>query len=210
MVHGCCLRGWRWGLDMGGVAAYGCLALLCPFCTSGSWAWCMGAVCAAGGGDEQVVVTAALQLHRCCWSYLKTSYLAAQRVCAIRPLCGLPVRGDLLFASYRRVSSRRLVQQGGDWVGGLIVSGVDCARGGQVRRDLAAGRLPPVQPFHAMAYPFSAELALAISAKCGPGSAVSSGSGSKNRLCSPSMRWHTPSQPSWRSPSAPSAALALL
>ncbi|KAK9849498.1 hypothetical protein WJX84_004868 [Apatococcus fuscideae] len=36
---------------------------------------------------------------------------------------------------------------------------------GEVRRDLAAGRLPPVQPFHAMAYPFSAELALAISAK---------------------------------------------
>lgn len=32
-----------------------------------------------------------------------------------------------------------------------------------VRRDLAAGRLPPVQPFHAMAYPFSADLALAIS-----------------------------------------------
>lgn len=35
----------------------------------------------------------------------------------------------------------------------------------QVRRDLAAGRLPPVQPFHAMAYPFSADLALAISSK---------------------------------------------
>ena len=35
----------------------------------------------------------------------------------------------------------------------------------QVRRDLVAGRLPPVQPFHAMAYPFSADLALAISAK---------------------------------------------
>lgn len=33
----------------------------------------------------------------------------------------------------------------------------------EVRRDLAAGRLPSVQPFHAMAYPFSAELALAIS-----------------------------------------------
>jgi protein O-GlcNAc transferase len=33
----------------------------------------------------------------------------------------------------------------------------------KVRRDLAAGRLPSVQPFHAMAYPFSAELALAIS-----------------------------------------------
>lgn len=32
-----------------------------------------------------------------------------------------------------------------------------------VRRDLAAGRLPPVQPFHAMAYPFPADLALAIS-----------------------------------------------
>ena len=38
----------------------------------------------------------------------------------------------------------------------------------QVKRDLQAGRLPPVQPFHAMAYPFSAELALAISAKCAP------------------------------------------
>jgi protein O-GlcNAc transferase len=34
---------------------------------------------------------------------------------------------------------------------------------GEVRRDLAAGRLPAVQPFHAMAYPFSADLALAIS-----------------------------------------------
>lgn len=33
----------------------------------------------------------------------------------------------------------------------------------EVRRDLAAGRLPPVQPFHAMAYPFPADLALAIS-----------------------------------------------
>ena len=37
---------------------------------------------------------------------------------------------------------------------------------GEVRRELAAGRVPPVQPFHAMAYPFSAELALAISMKC--------------------------------------------
>jgi len=34
-----------------------------------------------------------------------------------------------------------------------------------VLRDLAANKLPPVQPFHAMAYPFSASLALAISAK---------------------------------------------
>ncbi|KAI8466334.1 MAG: TPR-like protein [Monoraphidium minutum] len=34
---------------------------------------------------------------------------------------------------------------------------------GDVRRDLAAGRLPAVQPFHAMAYPFPADLALAIS-----------------------------------------------
>lgn len=32
-----------------------------------------------------------------------------------------------------------------------------------MRRDIAAGRLPSVQPFHAMAYPFSPELALAIS-----------------------------------------------
>ncbi len=30
---------------------------------------------------------------------------------------------------------------------------------GEVRRDLAAGRLPPVQPFHIMAYPFPADLA---------------------------------------------------
>jgi len=37
---------------------------------------------------------------------------------------------------------------------------------GEVRRELAAGRVPPVQPFHAMAYPFTAELALAISMKC--------------------------------------------
>lgn len=35
----------------------------------------------------------------------------------------------------------------------------------EVRRDLAAGRLPPVQPFHAMAYPFTADLALAISCR---------------------------------------------
>ena len=35
----------------------------------------------------------------------------------------------------------------------------------QVRNDLHCGRLPPVQPFHAMAYPFSADLALAISSK---------------------------------------------
>lgn len=35
----------------------------------------------------------------------------------------------------------------------------------EIRRDLAGGRLPSVQPFHAMAYPFSAELALAISVK---------------------------------------------
>jgi len=34
-----------------------------------------------------------------------------------------------------------------------------------VRRDLAAGRLPSVQPFHAMAYPFSAGLALHISVR---------------------------------------------
>lgn len=38
-----------------------------------------------------------------------------------------------------------------------------CTR--QVRSDLQMGRLPPVQPFHAMAYPFSADLALAISQK---------------------------------------------
>lgn len=35
----------------------------------------------------------------------------------------------------------------------------------EVRRDVAAGRLPPVQPFHAMAYPFPADLALAIGAQ---------------------------------------------
>ena len=35
----------------------------------------------------------------------------------------------------------------------------------QVRKDLDADRLPAVQPFHAMAYPFSAELALKISQK---------------------------------------------
>ena len=29
----------------------------------------------------------------------------------------------------------------------------------EVRRDLAAGRLPPVQPFHIMAYPFQRALA---------------------------------------------------
>ena len=34
-----------------------------------------------------------------------------------------------------------------------------------MRNDLHCGRLPPVQPFHAMAYPFSADLALAISSK---------------------------------------------
>jgi protein O-GlcNAc transferase len=35
-----------------------------------------------------------------------------------------------------------------------------------VRRELAAGKLPPVQPFHTMAYPTGADLALAISRKC--------------------------------------------
>uniref|UniRef100_A0A061RFK4 protein O-GlcNAc transferase n=2 Tax=Tetraselmis sp. GSL018 TaxID=582737 RepID=A0A061RFK4_9CHLO len=35
----------------------------------------------------------------------------------------------------------------------------------EVLRDIAAGRLPPVQPFHAMAYPFAADLALTISRK---------------------------------------------
>ena len=35
----------------------------------------------------------------------------------------------------------------------------------QVEKDLSAGRVPAVQPFHAMAYPFSAELALRISRK---------------------------------------------
>jgi protein O-GlcNAc transferase len=34
---------------------------------------------------------------------------------------------------------------------------------GEVRRDIGAGRLPSVQPFHAMAYPFPSDLALAIS-----------------------------------------------
>lgn len=33
----------------------------------------------------------------------------------------------------------------------------------QIRRDLAAGKLPPVQPFHLMAYPVSADLARAVS-----------------------------------------------
>ena len=33
----------------------------------------------------------------------------------------------------------------------------------EVREDLARGKLPSVQPFHAMAYPFSASMALAIS-----------------------------------------------
>eukprot|EP00210_Caulerpa_lentillifera_P007056 g6750.t1 len=35
----------------------------------------------------------------------------------------------------------------------------------EVRRDLAKGRLPPVQPFHAMAYPFTPDLTLEISKK---------------------------------------------
>lgn len=35
----------------------------------------------------------------------------------------------------------------------------------EVRRDVTAGRLPSVQPFHAMAYPFPADLALAIGAQ---------------------------------------------
>jgi len=33
----------------------------------------------------------------------------------------------------------------------------------EVRRDLQAGKLPSIQPFHAMTYPFSAELVLSIS-----------------------------------------------
>ena len=48
---------------------------------------------------------------------------------------------------------------------------------GEVRRELAAGRVPPVQPFHAMAYPFTAELALAISMKCVAANHASSCSG---------------------------------
>lgn len=35
----------------------------------------------------------------------------------------------------------------------------------EVKRDLSSSRLPPVQPFHAMAYPFPADLALDISRK---------------------------------------------
>lgn len=36
---------------------------------------------------------------------------------------------------------------------------------GEVQRDIDEGRLPPVQPFHAMAYPFTAQLAVSISRK---------------------------------------------
>lgn len=32
-----------------------------------------------------------------------------------------------------------------------------------IRRDVSTGRMPPVQPFHAMAYPVTADLALSIS-----------------------------------------------
>ncbi|KAK9832813.1 hypothetical protein WJX81_003940 [Elliptochloris bilobata] len=59
----------------------------------------------------------------------------------------------------------------------------------EVRRDLAAGRLPPVQPFHAMAYPFSAELALAISAKYAEFCAATAA-----RLRQPPLA-HPPAQP---------------
>eukprot|EP00798_Chlamydomonas_sp_ICE-L_P010402 gene10402-8349_t len=43
-----------------------------------------------------------------------------------------------------------------------LVHSLQCLEA-EVEGDLAAGRLPPVQPFHAMAYPFSASLALRIS-----------------------------------------------
>lgn len=39
-----------------------------------------------------------------------------------------------------------------------------CRLEGEVRRDMASGRLPSVQPFHAMAYPFPSDLALSIGA----------------------------------------------
>ncbi|KAL3130806.1 hypothetical protein ABBQ38_000142 [Trebouxia sp. C0009 RCD-2024] len=60
---------------------------------------------------------------------------------------------------------------------------------GEVRRELAADRLPPVQPFHAMAYPFSAELALKISAKYAEYCAVTAA-----RMGVPKLP-HPPAQP---------------
>lgn len=60
---------------------------------------------------------------------------------------------------------------------------------GEVRRELANDRLPPVQPFHAMAYPFSAELALKISAKYADFCAVTA-----SRMGVPKLP-HPPAQP---------------
>ncbi len=63
-----------------------------------------------------------------------------------------------------------------------------CRLEAEVRRDLQNGRLPPVQPFHAMAYPFSAELALAISAKYAEFCAITA-----SRMAAPKLQ-HPPAQ----------------
>ncbi|GMH33160.1 hypothetical protein BSKO_00994 [Bryopsis sp. KO-2023] len=59
----------------------------------------------------------------------------------------------------------------------------------EVRRDLAGGRLPPVQPFHAMAYPFEASLALEISKKYAEHCALTA-----SRLGCPQLA-HPPAKP---------------
>ena len=66
---------------------------------------------------------------------------------------------------------------------------LSCRLEAEVRRDLQNGRLPPVQPFHAMAYPFSAELALAISAKYAEFCAITA-----SRMAAPKLQ-HPPAQP---------------
>jgi protein O-GlcNAc transferase len=69
----------------------------------------------------------------------------------------LALRGDFPEAFANLVHSLQCVCEWGDR--GRLFQRLEA----EVRRDLAAGRLPSVQPFHAMAYPFSAELALSIS-----------------------------------------------
>jgi len=59
----------------------------------------------------------------------------------------------------------------------------------EVRRDLANNRLPPVQPFHAMAYPFSAELCIEIGKKYAEHCAATA-----SRLGCPKLK-HPPAEP---------------
>ena len=103
-----------------------------------------------------------------------------------RVLCSLKseVQWNLLRAQSQ--ASRSLPAAMGAVV---TISELSCRLEAEVRRDLQNGRLPPVQPFHAMAYPFSAELALAISAKYAEFCAITA-----SRMAAPKLQ-HPPAQP---------------